>query len=68
MDPGICRPYYIHQVLNQTLKNKYIFNHNFGYGRENELDELFKLNLRDFQDLKDYIDFVLNIPYVDNNI
>ena len=33
----------------------YIFEHDFGYGREPELNSLKKLELRDFEDVKIYV-------------
>ena len=37
------------------MKNEYINNHDFGYGREPELETLNKLLLRNIDDLKYYI-------------
>ena len=33
----------------------YVLNHDFGYGREPELDDLFKLKLRNLEDVKVYV-------------
>ncbi len=33
----------------------YVLNHNFGYGNEPELDVLFKLELRNLEDVKVYV-------------
>ena len=33
----------------------YVLNHDFGYGREPELDVLFKLELRNLEDVKVYV-------------
>lgn len=38
------------------MKNKYVLNHNYGYGEEVEREILTKLTLRDVVDLRDYID------------
>ena len=35
---------------------EYVLNHDFGYGREPELDELKKLELRNIEDLIVYVD------------
>lgn len=34
---------------------EYVLGHDFGYGREPELDELIKLELRNLEDVKVYV-------------
>lgn len=44
--------------------NDYVLNHDFGYGREPELEELIKLKLRNFEDLKVYINNIITTQFV----
>ena len=44
--------------------NNYVFNHDYGYGKEPEVIELNKLKLRNIIDLKDYIVDLVNVCYV----
>ena len=37
----------------------YVLNHNFGYGREPEIENLIKLDLRNFEDVKAYIEWTI---------
>ncbi len=37
------------------MKNEYVLNHDFGYGREEELDELNRLKLRNLNDVETYV-------------
>lgn len=37
------------------MKNEYVLNHDYGYGKEPEQEELNKLELRNIEDLKVYI-------------
>lgn len=49
----------------------YVLNHDYGYGREPELKNLYKLNLRNIDDLRVYINDILNnafINYQDNSL
>ena len=36
-------------------KNVYVLNHDFGYGKERENEEVWKLFLRDIDDVTDYV-------------
>ena len=50
---------------------KYVLEHDFGYCREPELEELFKLELRNFEDLKVYVNDIITksfVATVKNNI
>ncbi len=42
----------------------YVLKHDFGYGREPELEELIKLELRNFEDLKIYVDNIITTQFV----
>ena len=42
----------------------YVLKHDFGYGREPELEELLKLKLRNFEDLKIYVDNIISTQFV----
>ena len=44
---------------------EYVLNHDFGYGREPELDELKKLELRNIEDLIVYVDESLDNAFID---
>lgn len=44
---------------------EYVLNHDFGYGREPELDELKKLELRNIEDLIVYVDELLDNAFID---
>ena len=47
------------------MNNKeYVLNHDFGYGREPELDELIKLELRNIEDVKVYVADVLENAFI----
>ena len=46
---------------------EYVLNHDFGYGREPELDELIKLELRNIEDVKVYIADALENAFIDFN-
>lgn len=37
------------------MKNEYVLNHDYGYGKEPEQEELNKLELRNIEDLKVYV-------------
>ena len=37
------------------MKNNYVLNHDFGYGREEELEELNRLKLRNINDVEAYV-------------
>ncbi len=41
------------------MDNDYILKHDFGYGREEELEELNKLKLRDIKDVELYVTDVI---------
>ena len=43
----------------------YVLNHDFGYGREPELDVLFKLELRNLEDVKVYVLDAINNAYIE---
>lgn len=43
----------------------YVLNHDFGYGREPELDELFKLELRNIEDVKVYVLDAIKNAYIE---
>ena len=44
------------------FSKRYVLNHDFGYGKENQKEEINKLNLRNINDLKYYIkDFISNV-------
>ena len=42
----------------------YVLNHDFGYGREPELDELIKLELRNIEDVKVYVADALENAFI----
>ena len=44
---------------------EYVLNHDFGYGREPELDELFKLELRNLEDVKLYVFDAIKNAYIE---
>lgn len=44
---------------------EYVSNHDFGYGREPELDVLFKLELRNLEDVKVYVLDAINNAYIE---
>ena len=44
---------------------EYVLNHDFGYGREPEVDELFKLELRNLEDVKVYVLDSIQNAYVE---
>lgn len=46
------------------MKNNYVLNHDYGYGREPEQEELNKLNLRNIDDLKVYIGDIISHMFV----
>lgn len=47
------------------MDNKdYVLKHDFGYGREPELEELYKLELRNFKDLKVYVYNIISTQFV----
>ena len=58
-------------MIQQNSKD-YVLKHDFGYGREEELEELYKLELRNFEDVKVYVEDVIknafNATYQDNII
>ena len=37
------------------MKNNYVLKHDFGYGREEELEELNRLKLRNIKDVETYV-------------
>lgn len=37
------------------MNNDYVLKHDFGYGREEELEELIRLKLRNLNDLETYV-------------
>ena len=41
------------------MKNDYVLKHDFGYGREEELEELNKLTLRNIKDVEVYVTDVI---------
>ena len=43
----------------------YVLNHDFGYCREPELDVLFKLELRNLEDVKVYVLDSINNAYIE---
>jgi len=43
---------------------EYVLNHDFGYGREPELDELIKLELRSIEDVKVYVADALENAFI----
>lgn len=43
----------------------YVLNHDFGYGREPELDVLFKLELRNLEDVKVYVLDAISNAYIE---
>ncbi|MBE5755478.1 MAG: hypothetical protein E7341_02200 [Clostridiales bacterium] len=43
----------------------YVRNHDFGYGREPELDVLFKLELRNVEDVKIYVLDAIKNAYIE---
>ena len=44
---------------------EYVLNHDFGYGREPELDKLFKLELRNLEDVKIYVLDAIKNAYIE---
>lgn len=46
------------------MKNNYVLEHDFGYGRENEPKNLNKLKLRNIDDLKTYLNAVVECSYL----
>ena len=44
--------------------NEYVLKHDFGYGREPELDELIKLELRNIEDVKVYVADALENAFI----
>lgn len=46
------------------MNNDYVLKHDFGYGREEELEELFRLRLRNVEDLKVYVLDIINNAFV----
>ena len=44
---------------------EYVLNHDFGYGREPELDILFKLELRNPEDVKIYVLDAIKNAYIE---
>lgn len=48
------------------MKSEYVLNHEYGYGREKEVEQLNKLQLRNFEDLETYVlDIIDN--YIENS-
>lgn len=45
------------------MKNNYVVNHDFGYGKEVETKELNKIMLRNFKDLKVYLNNVIKSQF-----
>ena len=43
---------------------EYVLNHDFGYGWENKVKEINKIKLRKFEDLKIYLDDVLENCFI----
>lgn len=44
----------------------YVLNHNYGYGQEIELKELNRINLRNIEDLKTYLQDLLELELCEN--
>ena len=56
---------------NLQSSKEYVLNHDYGYGQEEEKVELNKLNLRNIEDLKVYVDDAIQNAFVakyQNNI
>ena len=48
----------------QVNSKEYVLNHNYGYGKEPEQENLNKLELRNSEDLKVYVDDVIANAFV----
>ena len=44
---------------------EYVSSHDFGYGRDPELDKLFKLELRNLEDVKIYVLDAIKNAYIE---
>ena len=48
------------------MKSEYVLNHDYGYGREKEIEQLNKLLLRNLQDLDTYVMDIID-NYMENS-